>query len=88
MRRLTLRERGSLPIGPDGGLSDAEAAKFAQLQPSVPAGSISWEHRAIRFGPFCGVLRAGSKSHNRLSMFMRPPLPEGEGWGEGIRNRE
>jgi 5-methylcytosine-specific restriction enzyme subunit McrC len=60
MRRLTLRERDLLPIGTDEGLSEVEAAKFARLQPSLPAGSMTWEHRAIRFGPFCGVLRAGN----------------------------
>lgn len=58
MRRLTLRERDALPLGQRNGLSEEEAAAFAQLQPCLPAGALAWEHRAIRFGPFCGVLRA------------------------------
>ena len=59
MRRLTLCERDSLSFGTDEDLSEAEAAEFAKIQPSLPAGSLTWQHRAIRFGPFCGVLRAG-----------------------------
>ena len=59
MRRLTLRERDTLQVGTDQGLGEHEVRAFAQLQPSLPAGALIWEHRAIRFGPFCGVLRAG-----------------------------
>lgn len=59
MRRFTLRERDSLPVGQLDGLTDPEAAAFALLQPTLPFGALTWEHRAIRFGPFCGVLRAG-----------------------------
>ena len=59
MRRFTLRERDALPVGQLDGLTDPEAAAFALLQPTLPFGALTWEHRAIRFGPFCGVLRAG-----------------------------
>lgn len=58
MRRLTLRERDVLVIGATDGLSEAQGAAFARLAPSLPAGSLTWNYRAIRFGPFCGVLRA------------------------------
>lgn len=73
MRQLTLRERDALPIGTDEGLSEVEAAKFAQLQPSLPAGSMTWEHRAIRFGPFCGVLRAGD-----VTVELLPKIDDGQ----------
>ena len=59
MKQFTLRERDSLQVGPTAGLTEQEAAAFARLQPALPAGALAWEHRAIRFGPFCGVLRAG-----------------------------
>lgn len=59
MRRLTVCERDALPVGHSEGLTEPEAAAFARLQPALPLGAITWEHRAIRFGPFCGVLRAG-----------------------------
>jgi 5-methylcytosine-specific restriction enzyme subunit McrC len=59
MKRFTLRERDILPVGTAAGLTEEEAAAFAQLHPALPAGTLNWEHRAIRFGPFCGVLRAG-----------------------------
>jgi 5-methylcytosine-specific restriction enzyme subunit McrC len=59
MRRLTFRERDALPVGQLDGLTEPEAAAFARLQPTLPFGALTWEHRAIRFGPFCGVLRAG-----------------------------
>jgi len=59
MRRLTLRECDALPVGHLDGLTETEAAAFARLQPPLPFGALSWEHRAVRFGPICGVLRAG-----------------------------
>lgn len=80
MRRLTLRERDSFPIGTDDGLSEAEAAAFARLQPSLPAGSLTWEHRAIRFGPFCGVLRAAD-----VTVELLPKIDDGQDRNEGTR---
>ena len=80
MRRLTLRERDSLPIGTDDGLSEAEAAAFARLQPVLPAGSLTWEHRAIRFGPFCGVLRAGD-----VTVELLPKIDDGQDRDESAR---
>jgi len=60
MRRLTLREREALVFGTPDGLSESEVAAFDRLAPSLPAGSLTWEYRSIRFGPFCGVLRVGN----------------------------
>lgn len=59
MRLLTLRERDAVAIGTADGLTETEVAALARLQPSLPSGALAWEHRAIRFGPFCGVLHAG-----------------------------
>ena len=80
MRRLTLRERDALPIGTDEGLSETEAAAFARLQPSLPPGSLTWQHRAIRFGPFCGVLRAGD-----VTVELLPKIDDGQDRNEGAR---
>lgn len=60
MRKFTLRERDTLSIGVNKELSEGEAAAFARLEPLLPRGSLIWQHQAIRFGPFCGVLRAGN----------------------------
>ena len=80
MRRLTLCERDSLPIGTNEGLSEAEAAEFAKIQPSLPAGSLTWQHRAIRFGPFCGVLRAGD-----VMVELLPKIDDRHDRGKGPR---
>ena len=80
MRRLTLCERDSLPIGTDEGLSEAEAGEFAKIQPSLPAGSLTWQHRAVRFGPFCGVLRAGN-----VMVELLPKIDAGQDRGDGPR---
>jgi 5-methylcytosine-specific restriction enzyme subunit McrC len=52
---MTVRERQKLPIGA-GHLTEAEAAALARL--TLPPGALVWEHRALRLGPFCGILRA------------------------------
>lgn len=80
MRRLTLRERDAIPIGTDDGLSEAEAAAFARLQPLLPPGTLNWQHRAIRFGPFCGVLRAGD-----VTVELLPKIEDGQDPNEGAR---
>jgi 5-methylcytosine-specific restriction enzyme subunit McrC len=49
-----------LPIDSSGsGLSEAHAAALSRLSSILPPGVFSWEHKAVRFGPYCGVLRAG-----------------------------
>lgn len=66
MRILTLREREAIGIGkalphskPGVAIAESEVAAFERLQARLPLGALSWEHRSIRFGPFCGVIRAG-----------------------------
>ena len=59
MKRFTLHERDALPVGDAAGLTEQEAGAFEQLESALPAGTLNWEHRAVRFGPFCGVVRAG-----------------------------
>ena len=58
MKRITLRERDVLSCGPGGKITPTEASAFANIEPDLPKGVLNWEHQAIRFGPFCGVLRA------------------------------
>ncbi|RAL97728.1 restriction endonuclease [Agrobacterium sp. MS2] len=57
---FTLRERQTLPVGVSGGISPAQANEFARLEPTLPPSLIEWVHNGIRFGPFCGVIRAGN----------------------------
>ena len=38
-------------------MTEEEAFAFAEIGLNLPKGVLNWEHRAIRFGPFCGVLR-------------------------------
>ena len=58
MKRITLRERDVLSYGRGGKITEKEASAFAEIEPGLPKGVLNWEHKAIRFGPFCGVLRA------------------------------
>ncbi|MBX5298390.1 restriction endonuclease [Rhizobium sp. NLR12b] len=57
---FTLRERQTLPVGVSGGISPEQANEFARLEPALPPSLIEWVHNGIRFGPFCGVIRAGN----------------------------
>ncbi|SNR45621.1 5-methylcytosine-specific restriction enzyme subunit McrC [Puniceibacterium sediminis] len=57
MRSLTFRERDMVSIGPDGDLTEEEAESIARLSLRLPNGALSWGHRALRFGPFCGVIQ-------------------------------
>ena len=57
MRRLSLRERDTVPVGGDGPLSEREAEALAVLDQRLPRGALERQHGAIRFGSFCGVIR-------------------------------
>ncbi|RWD29866.1 MAG: restriction endonuclease [Mesorhizobium sp.] len=77
MRSLTLRERGTVGIGPDGDLTDAEAESIARIEERLPSGAISWGHRALRFGPFCGVIQTPQVAIELLPKIERgPQAPE------------
>ena len=58
MKVRTVRERDKLLVGdPTVGLTELQAAILDRLTPILPAGAFTWEHKAIRMGSFCGVLR-------------------------------
>src|SRR5262249_41572249 len=60
MTVLTVRERDRLTIGSARQeLSERHAAGLADLARLLPRRTFSWEHQAIRFGPYCGVLQVG-----------------------------
>ncbi len=76
MRSLTARERDLLPLdGPEAVLTKDEAETLSRLP--LPPGAITWEHRAVRLGPFCGVLRV-----HDLTIEV---LPKVAGVGDGTR---
>lgn len=77
MRRLTCRERESVSIGPTGEISELEAEGIAKLAGRLPPGALTWGHRALKFGPFCGVLQTG-----QLAIEILPKIDHGS---EGMR---
>jgi 5-methylcytosine-specific restriction enzyme subunit McrC len=71
MTVLTVRERDRLPIGSPGpGLAHEHAAALARLSHVLPSRAFSWEHQAIRLGPYCGVMRIGD-----LTIEVLPKVP-------------
>lgn len=60
MRHLPLFERQEVEVGPSGLITAEEADALERLEPLLPKGTISWGRRKLQFGPFCGVLQAGS----------------------------
>lgn len=61
MRCLTFRERERVSIGPAGEISELEAEGIAKIAGRLPAGVLTWGHRSLKFGPFCGVLQTERK---------------------------
>lgn len=57
MKRLTFREREKVEFGPDACLTEADAGALEQLAHRLPDGALTWGHRSLTFGPFCGVVR-------------------------------
>ena len=72
MRYLNLRERDTVGVGQGHPLSEREADGIARLADRLPKGSLAWEHRALRFGPFCGVLRTSD-----LTIELLPKIERG-----------
>ena len=56
MRCLTLRERGSVRVGPGLKLSDAEAEEITHVAERLPKRVLTRGYRKMQFRPFCGVL--------------------------------
>ena len=80
MRYLTLCERDTVGVGQGHPLSESEADGIAKLADRLPKGSLAWEHRALRFGPFCGVLRT-----SELTIELLPKIERGASTPAGPR---
>lgn len=80
MRRLTFRERESVSIGPTGEISEMEAEGIAKLAGRLPPGTLAWGHRALKFGPFCGVFQTG-----QLAIEILPKIDNGSDSSEEMR---
>ena len=80
MRRLTVRERQSVSIGPTGEISEIEAEEIAKLAGRLPPGLITWGHRSLKFGPFCGVLQT-----EHLAIEILPKIDQGSDSDEDMR---
>ena len=59
MRQLTFRERDTISLDSSSDLHLDEIDALARLEPSLPKGLLNWGRNSLRFGPFCGVFRAG-----------------------------
>jgi len=80
MRRLSFRERESVSIGPTGQISELEAEGIAKLSGCLPPGALAWGHRALKFGPFCGVLQT-----EQLAIEILPKIDHGSDSSEDMR---
>lgn len=72
MRRLTLRERDTVLIGPASEISEHEAEGIAKVAERLPFGALAWGHRTLKLGPFCGVLQTA-----QLSIEILPKIDHG-----------
>ena len=80
MRRLSFRERESVSIGPTGEISELEAEGIAKLAGRLPSGALTWGHRTLKFGPFCGVLQT-----EQLAIEILPKIDNGADSSEEMR---
>ncbi len=80
MRRLTVRERQAVSIGSGGDISEHEAEGIAKLAGGLPAGTLAWGHRTLKFGPFCGVLQT-----DQLAIEVLPKIDHGSDSSEDMR---
>ena len=80
MRCLTFREREGVSIGLAGEISELEAEGVAKLAGRLPAGVLTWGHRSLKFGPFCGVLQT-----ERLAIEILPKIGHGSDSSEEMR---
>ena len=72
MRCLTVREREGVSIGPTREISELEAEGIAKLARRLPPGVLTWGHRSLKFGPFCGVLKT-----EQLAIEILPKIDHG-----------
>ena len=80
MRRLIFREREGVSIGPAGEISELEAEGIAKLAERLPSGVLTWGHRSLKFGPFCGVLQT-----EQLAIEILPKIDHGSDSSEDMR---
>lgn len=80
MRCLIFREREGVSIGPAGEISELEAEGIAKLAGRLPPGVLSWGHRSLKFGPFCGVLQT-----EQLAIEILPKIDHGSDSSEDMR---
>lgn len=80
MKRLTFRERDTASIGQTGDLSEVEAEGIARLAERLPSGTLTWGHRVLRFGPFCGVIQT-----QQVTMEILPKIDHGAQSTEAMR---
>lgn len=80
MRCLTFREREGVSIGPAGEISELEAEGIAKLAGRLPPGVLTWGHRSLKFGPFCGVLQT-----EQLAIEILPKINYGSDSSEDMR---
>jgi 5-methylcytosine-specific restriction enzyme subunit McrC len=80
MRCLTFREREGVSIGPAGEISELEAEGIAKLAGRLPPGVLTWGHRSLKFGPFCGVLQT-----EQLAIEILPKIDYGSDSSEDMR---
>lgn len=80
MRSLTFRERESVSISPGGVISEAEAESIAKIARILPAGAVEWGHKALKFGPYCGVLQT-----NLLTIEVLPKIDSGDDRSDEMR---
>lgn len=80
MRHLTVREREGVSIGSGGDISEHEAEGIAKLAGRLPAGTLAWGHRTLKFGPFCGVLQT-----DQLAIEVLPKIDHGSDSSEDMR---
>ena len=80
MRYLSFRERDTVSVGNTGQISEREADGIAKLGTLLPRGSLGWEHHALRFGPFCGILRTPE-----VTIELLPKVDRGPGTTNNMR---
>ena len=81
MRRLTLREREGVRIGPaTGEIREIEAEGIAKLAERLPPGVLAWGHCSLKFGPFCGVLQT-----EQLAIEILPKIDHGSDSSKDMR---
>ncbi|SET87850.1 McrC family protein [Oceanicella actignis] len=80
MRCLIFREREGVSIGPAGEISELEAEGIAKLAERLPSGVLTWGHRSLKFGPFCGVLQT-----EQLAIEILPKIDHSSDSSEDMR---